>query len=673
MHSIWQQSQTPAQLAAVDKNVWRITNLEVQSTAPLLFRTVMVRNDNTPLSRTWWVYTDQTQAEMLGKTLLHAARLTDLEPYVVNGEIRFAGVMVLNTGANQKPVYSQFSTNPTLLQQHLTNDNARIFDLDSVVLNGQRYYSALTVRNTGADGRTWAWALGQSASQIETMVQSGMRVVDLERNGASNYDVVVQQRSGVEDWRYYALSAAEVDARLANNEARLIDIEAYTLNGSAVFDVVMVNKGNELEERVGALMRAQTDGWVGFMVRALGFNSYFGEINFGRSFEPAASLALLHAVHATRQVAQGGSFTQSLQYYQGSAGQVCPANTNLTVSTLGLVIVNALRGGHAEIKALHNLYGGTAIATTASAVNMNETTLAGTVGCSTNATTLRDLGDLFDRVDGGYLLNSTQDFWTLLEVPFYGTGWAAGRLKQVIDSEAAAIGLNPTIRNNFVAAMRVYGVSGALQNAGGFQRSHAAMIQLPFFGNGGMRLLDYVCDAFVADGSTSAGATEAALLGATESMRGLIHDALVTWRDHVSGWYLAYGNGCVGVAGIPQQQGFGVPEIGQALNYVLTQARSTSPFVMLIGASNTSIQGTPLPFNLAPFGASACYLNNDMLITLHGVTTGTGTSSRGFTVPLASQLITSKFFTQFAVFDPAANALGISMTGGLETRLGGQR
>ncbi len=179
---------------------------------------------------------------------------------MVNAEIRYAGVMVSNTGVNQKPVYTQFSTNPTLLQQHLTNDNARIFDVDSVVLNGQRYYSALTVRNTGAEARTWNWALGQSASQIETMVQSGMRVIDLERNGTSNYDVVVQQRGGVPDWRYYALSASEVDARLANNEARLIDIEAYVANGATVFDVVMVNKGNDLEERVGALMRAQTDG-----------------------------------------------------------------------------------------------------------------------------------------------------------------------------------------------------------------------------------------------------------------------------------------------------------------------------------------------------------------------------------------------------------------------------
>ncbi len=47
------------------------------------------------------------------------------------------------------------------------------------------------------------------------------------------------------------------------------------------------------------------------MVRALGFNSYYGEIDFGRSFEPAASLGLLHAVHTTRQVALGNSnFTQ---------------------------------------------------------------------------------------------------------------------------------------------------------------------------------------------------------------------------------------------------------------------------------------------------------------------------------------------------------------------------
>jgi hypothetical protein len=397
------------------------------------------------------------------------------------------------------------------------------------------------------------------------------------------------------------------------------------------------------------------------MVRALGFNSYYGEINFGRSFEPAASLGLLHAVHTTRQVALGNSnFTQMVQYYLGSSGQVCPSNTNLTVTTLGIVMVNAMRGSHADLKALHNLYGNSALATTATTINMDETTLGGLVACSANSTTLRDLGDLFDRVDGGYLLNSTQDFWTLLEVPFYGTGWANGRLKQVIDSEAATVGLNPTIRDAFVAAMHVYGVSGALQNGGGFQRSHAAMVQLPFSGNGGMRRLDYVCDAFVADASASAGATEAALIGATEALRGLIHDALVTWRDHVGGWHAAYGSGCGGVAGVPQQQAFGVPEIGQTLNYVLSQARVSSPFVMFIGASRTSIQGTPLPYNLAGVDAAGCFLNNDMLITLHGVTTGSGTSSRGFTVPLRNELITSKFFTQFAVLDASANALGLA-------------
>lgn len=97
----WVAGQSSAQLDALRNSNWRITDLEVQSTSPLLFRAAIVQNAGA-LQKTWYWYPNLSAAEMTGKLLQHRARLIDIEPFVLNGEIRYAGVMVDNQGVNAR-------------------------------------------------------------------------------------------------------------------------------------------------------------------------------------------------------------------------------------------------------------------------------------------------------------------------------------------------------------------------------------------------------------------------------------------------------------------------------------------------------------------------------------------------------------------------------------------
>src|SRR5262249_34425455 len=75
----------------------RVINVQVDSTSPLRFSAVMVKNTG-PYARTGdWAY--GSEADVTNKLNAENGRLIDLEPCTVNGQRRFAYIWVRNTGA----------------------------------------------------------------------------------------------------------------------------------------------------------------------------------------------------------------------------------------------------------------------------------------------------------------------------------------------------------------------------------------------------------------------------------------------------------------------------------------------------------------------------------------------------------------------------------------------
>jgi len=91
----------------------------------------------------------------------------------------------------------------------------------------------------------WKWYYNVSSSTISNQVQNGYRVIDIEVKQTSPYrfNVALVKNSGVHAsgwWWYYGQTASQLSTKLANNNARLIDIESYYVNGSRRFAAVMI-------------------------------------------------------------------------------------------------------------------------------------------------------------------------------------------------------------------------------------------------------------------------------------------------------------------------------------------------------------------------------------------------------------------------------------------------
>lgn len=123
-----------------------------------------------------------------------------------------------------------------------------------------------------------------------------------------------------------------------------------------------------------------------------------------------------------------------------------------------------------------------------------------------------------------------------------------------------------------------------------------------------------------------------------------------------------YGSGCLGEGGrVPSHAvDGGLPTPGNsAYTMLLADAAVQSSAAFLIGGSDTAWNGTPLPFDLAPFGGVGCSLLVDLVATASvstvGGAPGTGIARLPFPLPAQSSYVGASFYSQWLVFDPGAS------------------
>jgi hypothetical protein len=128
-----------------------------------------------------------------------------------------------------------------------------------------------------------------------------------------------------------------------------------------------------------------------------------------------------------------------------------------------------------------------------------------------------------------------------------------------------------------------------------------------------------------------------------------------------------FGDGCAGAGGFVPAIGStgGIPELGNP-SFAITLAKATgggSAFLVL-GASDSSWLGVPLPFDLAPFGAAGCLLraSGDVLIgvPVSGSGAGAGLASVPTPIPANPSLAGGRAFAQWVPFDPILGGIRVS-------------
>lgn len=228
---------------------FRIIDLEVLDTDPWRFSVAMVADAGVHEKDWWWYYgEDVTSAVVADMIAEHDARIIDIEVVEIDGQRRYAVVLVPNTGAEQVAWWYLLHTDLDTISAAVSTHSARIVDLDSYVVDGTRYWNAVMYDNTGDHHQTWWWYYGVGVDfLVDAVDQHGARVTVLERLGPDTYAAVMVENPGV-GWRwFFGLTAGQVGSLANLYSVRLIDVEPRQTDDGLRYDVVMLQNGFHCE------------------------------------------------------------------------------------------------------------------------------------------------------------------------------------------------------------------------------------------------------------------------------------------------------------------------------------------------------------------------------------------------------------------------------------------
>ncbi|HEX5051847.1 MAG TPA: serine hydrolase [Planctomycetota bacterium] len=656
---------TPAIIGNYTSTGYRLVDIEYRSGSGSVttFDAVFVQNSGAYATGWWWYY-GLSSAQVSSYLASNQARLIDLEPYQDStGTQRFACIMVNNTGVNAKTWWWYFNTSTTYLSTQLSNNNARLVDLDVYTLNGSTYYSGVMIRNTGNDARSWWWYLNVTPAQMNIYLSTNQaRLYDIERRSNGNWDCVMIRDTTPKYWYWwYDMSSSDIVYLLNNYGVRVIDFESYLVGTTRRYAMLTLNNVNALTTDVGNGMRATTNGQVGCWLEQIN-GSNLASLNGTTQFEPASTMKTLLHVHAMRRVALGAtSLGTNINVYTNYSptNASCPINSGAVSEPLQTVLQLMMENSdNARTQAIRAYFGQSNINATATAIGMTGTSLNHTLGCGAeaianpNRMTLRDLHTLHEAVANGYLGSYRDTFYDLMLQSLSGLA-----IDTLINSEGASLGLPSATITSFRNFTKMAHKGGNYSlNTGGPQFYHRAefgWISLPFIVSDVITPREYSFGAFVNDASNDSNASSAIYTHAIpDLLRSTVHAALQSWNNSLAG-VMSVGAGC----GSPvySQTVTGLPRIGTTVTYRGNSGFANAITVLGIGFSNVSWGGVPLPAPLAPIGAATgCFAFNDVQITYAAVANSAGLASFPIALPSSLTGVGFEYLTQFYSFGPSS-------------------
>lgn len=563
----WYYSNTKAGIDTyANANNMRVTAIEVSSQSPLKFAATMVSNSGNYARTSSWV-TGQTTNSLLQK--LQGKRLLDLERHVVNGQSRFAAVMVANPASNFHSYKWYINATPSFIEDKRKAFGGRIVDIDRVSAGR---YDVVMVKNAGVDAKGWWYYYNRTPTQLKSLLTTNKaRLVDLEPEGNGRFTAVMVKSAGEYWWWHYAATSAQVKHFQAQYGMRIYHLKPYsTPNGTRYVVLLLNNLDSAGTKARQALWGPAGNAAFGFYVKRID-GSVARTVQPDKIFEPASMLKALHHLTAMRAVhANTADVDEDITWYRNPSdpnnGGVCayeddgdPITTMPVTNDLSVVLSGMMmQSDNRMTDAIYNRFGRPAINGTADLLGMTNTELNHRIGCTweaaavakSNELTLRDHGKIFEAV---YRANS----------PILGTGTTRdqfraymssnkSRFETVVQQEAASLGKPAGVANDFYVAMRGaykpggYGNGAGTCNANGcthaiLRSTGGGYLGLPVKSGGTTVYRDYVYGTFI-DGTFDCGpadntdcSQEQAALGTgrgkamEEMMRPQIRAALATW------------------------------------------------------------------------------------------------------------------------------------------------
>jgi hypothetical protein len=544
--------QTAADIAnTLSADNARIVDITVESLAlPRRFTVTYVSNTGA-YAKAWWWYYDVDETTLNNALTANTARLISLKAYDIgSGQIRFAAVMISNTGADAKGWWWYYNKTTAELTTLWQANTARIVQVNSYVTGGQTRYAAVMISNTGADAKGWWWYVNATPGDISTHINTNQaRLLDLDLDSTTgNYNVVMEScATGCPLWWWYVGSTGQ---QLLDNSAqdgsRVIDLNSYPGCGSTCYSYLMINNSNDITSRVGEMLRSGTDGVKGLYLKQVG-GPVLANLEDGAVFEPASTIKAVLHLYAMHQVQNGAThLTDFVTRYVPPVGSSCPGSAPNGTESLNTALGEMMRhSDNTRTREISDTFGVNNIIGYAHSAGMNNTHINHIIGCGgpiPNQTTLDDLGSLYEGVANGTLLTPTNrsTFYSLMagkaEYQLEGYDWTHlwdTDIPNIINQEAPA-GMPGVLTQTFMSQMNLaykagnYKICGATCATYVDHISIAGWAQIPFCSGGAAASRQYVFGLFI-NNSTS-DTTSSATFQATkaELLREQIHAGLAS-------------------------------------------------------------------------------------------------------------------------------------------------
>jgi hypothetical protein len=549
---LWYSGYTIAELSQiVDDENMRIIDIEIFDAEAGLFTAAMVRNDGVYQSGWWW-YVGLTFEQIDEFLEQNDGRLIDIERYVIDGQQRFAIVMVPNTGQQAKTWYYFVNVSPSDITVYIDRYDARLVDIESYdVVGAGRLYSVIMIENSGDDATGWGWYHNVDlATLTDWMNENDMRILEFEvrddAHGEPRFDAVLVSlgyHTPKTWWWYYGVPADQINGLTAQTASRITDIDVYTIGGQRRYNLVMLSNANDLTVEMGEILDWGRDGNTGAFLKEVDGGT-LAVLNPDFQFEPASTIKAVHHLHTMRDVQAGGTDLDDLITYSENYSGSCPIGgapfTTVTIEeSLRRMMVNS---DNAATNGIATLFGMNAIENTAQNIaGMSDTEVNHTLGCGADAIanpnrlTLHDITGMYEDIQNTTLLDASHrdTYYSLMQnqdTP--SPWWFTNDLQATVEEEAIALGA-PQIADSFWANVRTAWKPGGytliFDNDNHEYISVAGVVSLPLCdGWPDLRYRHYVFGVFVDDGSDNGDTFQRVRDAAKELLRDVVADALIS-------------------------------------------------------------------------------------------------------------------------------------------------
>jgi len=535
----------------VSANHARLTDIQVNDPSIPSFTVVMVKNSASYASGWWWYY-GQTAAQVSSLLSANNARLISAQAYGTASGVRFAVVMVPNTGANAKRWWWYYGVTATYIADHLTANHARLINLTPYPGGG---YLAIMADNTGSNATGWWWYYHVSASSISSHLSANhARLVDLSQNTDDTFNAVMYYNAGTRWYWYYGQDLGPAVNRALQQGERIIDV---TKHGST-YSVVETRNTGSLSEKLWTIIGPKVDsGAYGFYLKQVAGPAQ-ASLQQSKQYEPASALKILYHAKSIHEESLGNTHdTDTVAYNYNPAapsnGRICPDNF-ASSSTTNLKNADQQMMWNSDnrmTKGIFYKYGGgtfgggkSVMENYAASLGMTSTQINHNIGCPTslthNMTTLVDLGKVYEAFQNGTIATSStwkSEFTSRMLNQSNYAGFK-NSVCPVVNQEAAKLGKSSSVATAFCNAMTWISKGGSYAYGSVFPYQVSwggvSMTGVPYKSRGTVVPKYFIFGEFV-DGTTINSQGEADSVNTAranlylEAMRPYIHAALATW------------------------------------------------------------------------------------------------------------------------------------------------